>query len=96
MPERPRRMVQVLLNCFALAGFALACFQLHFGIDREFMVFLFCISFQKFQPAALVGGDGTFYRDIGDSFQMIDEVCFSQKISSTGVFQHVWTFFQVS
>jgi len=22
-------------------------------------------------------GDGTFYRDIGDSFQMIDEVCFS-------------------
>ena len=32
---------------------------------------------QKFQPTALVVGDGTFYRDIGDSFQMIDEVCFS-------------------
>ena len=52
---------------------------------------------QKFQPTALVVGDGTFYRDIGDSFQMIDEVCFSSTKNQehNRVFQHVWTFFQV-
>ena len=49
---------------------------------------------QKFQPTALVVGDGTFYRDIGDSFQMIDEVCFSSTKNQehNRVFQHVWTF----
>lgn len=36
MPERPRRMVQVL--------------QLHFGIDRQFMVFQFCIPCQYTMP----------------------------------------------